>query len=247
MAKNNNLKDFLMDLANEFRTYNTVFPPNRSINPQEFSSLVDKTCEYGFEKGYSEGIVTGTQQGYTSGYQEGKEAEYDRFWDSFQENGKRRNYWGAFCSWTAENFKPKYPIIATTAKSMFYLSKITEIDEIDLSGAALPLNNTFDYAGELVTIGKIVLPTKDTPISGGFYGCYKLVNITIEGNIGDSINFADSSLLSEKSIRNIIGCLSATATGKTLSISKTAKEREFTEEEWQTLIATKSNWTISLI
>lgn len=66
---------------------------------------------------------------YNRGKKEGKQEEYDRFWDVFQENGQRGNYFYAFAGggWTPETFKPKYPIrIVETAapnrhcEGMFY-------------------------------------------------------------------------------------------------------------------------------
>jgi hypothetical protein len=56
-----------------------------------------------------------------------------------------------------------------------------------------------------------------------------------------------SPKLSKASIESIINALSSTTSGLTVTISKTAKEAVFTTEEWATLIATKPNWTISLV
>lgn len=43
-------------------------------------------------------------------YDKGKQAEYDKFWDEFQQNGKRNNYGYGIggLGWTVDNFKPKY-------------------------------------------------------------------------------------------------------------------------------------------
>jgi hypothetical protein len=45
-------------------------------------------------------------------YEAGQKAEYDRFWDDFQENGNRKIYFYAFSgsAWTQETLKPKYTI-----------------------------------------------------------------------------------------------------------------------------------------
>ena len=45
-------------------------------------------------------------------YDSGQQAEYDRFWDAFQKNGTRGNYWYGFSGygWAAEALKPKYKI-----------------------------------------------------------------------------------------------------------------------------------------
>jgi hypothetical protein len=56
-----------------------------------------------------------------------------------------------------------------------------------------------------------------------------------------------SPKLSKASIESIINALSSTTSGLTVTISKTAKEAAFTSAEWSALIATKSNWTISLV
>ena len=45
-------------------------------------------------------------------YEAGQQAMYDAFWDDFQKNGNRTNYWYGFAGvgWTAETLKPKYKI-----------------------------------------------------------------------------------------------------------------------------------------
>lgn len=65
--------------------------------------------------------------------------------------------------------------------------------------------------------------------------------------INVNLNVSGSRALTNESIQSIIGGLSSTASGKTLTLSKTAKENAFTDDEWATLIATKPNWTISLV
>ena len=141
--------------------------------------------------------------------------------------------------------------------------------EIDWSGCTF-FNNTFNYQGVISAIG-----TLDTRASEKLYdmfqgaknlhtverfilkddgsqtdlncsGAYSLKNITFEGVIGTNTNF-QSSPLTRASIESIIGCLSDTASGKTLTLKKTAKEAAFTEEEWTELTANKTNWTISLV
>lgn len=212
----------------------------------------------GYLNGYEEGYSLGEYEGYLSGYKNGeeigtstgieigREAEYNAFWDSLQDYGKRRNYWGAFCSWTEATFKPKYPIIATVSKSMFYMSSITEIPEIDLSGATSALDNTFDYAGKLVTIGKIIFAESGTQkINAGFNGCRSLVNVTFEGVIGNSIKLEDCSLLSLESMRSIITALkdySGTGTTCTLTLHADAKAKLTSADK---AIITLKGWTLT--
>ncbi len=53
----------------------------------------------------------------------GKKAEYDAFWDSFQQNGDRKNYQYAFCGsgWVTKTLKPKHVCTPTSAVNMFFL------------------------------------------------------------------------------------------------------------------------------
>lgn len=59
----------------------------------------------------------------------GRQAEYDKYWDNYQDYGKRTSYGYAFCrtGWTNSNFQPKYDIALTSGEQMFYYSKITDL------------------------------------------------------------------------------------------------------------------------
>lgn len=58
---------------------------------------------------------------YAQGIEAGKQAEYDAFWDAFQQNGNRTHYGYAFAgqSWTPTTFKPKYDIKVTRGDYMW--------------------------------------------------------------------------------------------------------------------------------
>ena len=87
-------------------------------------------------------------------YDAGKSAEWNEFWDEFQANGNRTNYYYAFGAndtggWTDKTFKPKYDLIPiTTAYGMFRGCKVTNLKQslID-SGITLDLSGckTFHY------------------------------------------------------------------------------------------------------
>lgn len=213
-------------------------------------------------------------------YEAGKQAEYNAFWDLFQDYGNR-TMWRNGCSgqgWTDETFKPKYPFAPDDAYMMFAYSQITHLPiDVDFSGAyslqycflltdkleELPpmtrnggtLYGAFDYCTSLHTIEKIILnlPMTDAAaFESTFDGCHALVNVLFEGNnIVQDISFRDSKLLSHDSIVSVINNLSTNVSGKTATFSKTAVSNAFeggsTGSEWQALIATKSNWTISLV
>jgi hypothetical protein len=85
-----------------------------------------------------------------------------------------------------------------------------------------------------------------TNATNAFSNCGKLESIVINGTISCDISFAACKLLNKKTIGDIIKALSADATGKTITFSKTAKEAVFTEDEWTTLTNSKGNWNITL-
>lgn len=122
------LKEYLSTLANKFRS---VLGTTEKINAQDFP---DKVTEV-YEKGYIKGDVDGYDKGVSAGFREceethvgleqaafntgleegeenGRQAEYDRFWDNYQDYGNRTNYGYGFCAigWNNETFKPKYTI-----------------------------------------------------------------------------------------------------------------------------------------
>ena len=219
------------------------------MNIAEKLQTVAENQQKVYDAGYAAGQSAGgnTDEAYQDGFADGKLAEYDAFWDVLQQKGNRRNYWGAFASWTDEIFKPKYPIVATAIKSMFYLSTITQLPTMDFSGGIYALENTFDYTS-VITIEKIIIKADGTQrINQGFTGCRKLVNVSFEGVIGASISFADCSLLSKASIENVVGVLSNTTTGTTATFNKAAVNNAFTTDEWNALVATKPNWTVTLV
>lgn len=86
---------------------------------------------------------TGTS-GYSQGYTDGQQAEYDRFWDAFQQNGQRTDYAVGFggTGWTAENFKPKYDIIVGSCFEMFRNNTLA----IDLAAHLDSLGVTLDFS-----------------------------------------------------------------------------------------------------
>ena len=213
----------------------------------------EKVYNAGYEKGKAEGGDTETA--YNNGFENGKQAEYDRFWDSYQQNGKKVNYECAFGGdgWNDETFKPKYDIQPTDAYMMFRSTGITDLTnlnvDLDFSKAtnmqymfqwantriigtfnATSVNNlgsTFYYAIGLQTIEKLVLRENGSnTFTDTFASASKLANITIEGTIGNNFDIHYSPLTKE-SITSIINALSVDVTGKTVTFSKTAVQNAF--------------------
>ncbi|MBO7176024.1 MAG: hypothetical protein J6W14_01500, partial [Clostridia bacterium] len=90
--------------------------------------------------------------GVESVYEAGKKAEYDAFWDSFQENGNKKAYAYVFAGsgWNKETFRPKYSVSlsgAAASISMFrYFNRISTSDADDLLDFT-PFTAMFDFSG----------------------------------------------------------------------------------------------------
>ena len=185
-------------------------------------------------------------------YDSGKQAERDKFWEIYQEKGKRTQYNFAFAGkgWTDEIFHPKYTIhgaqylfsqspisnlknigvpIITTGKqnlsyAFYWMSNLTECPEIDISSAQY-CSGLFTGCGKLHTLDKLILNSAGTtPYSKGMFEvCAALQNITLDGVLGRDISFQWSPLLTVKSIESIVSALSDTENGRTITFNKAAK------------------------
>lgn len=181
-------------------------------------------------------------------YDEGKQSERDGFWEEYQDHGKRRDYQCAFAYVSDEHFSPKYPIVATNAIYLVQNSNITDLKvDVDCSDVA-SMANVFYNAPGLKRIPKVILKNDGSQaMTRTFNALPSLENIVIEGVIGASTTFQSSTKLSKASIESVFGALSNTTSGLTLTLSQTAKQNAFTDAQWSALVATKPNWTISLM
>ena len=214
----------------------------------------------GFDEGMTAGRVEGRREGYdsgkadgiTEGIETGKTQEYWRFWNSFQQDGNRRNYPNAFSGscWKDETYNPPYDIIVTNmAGEMFKYNSVITTTKVPITiDTATASTSVFIGCTRLVTIPSIKVTDKVTVYTTWFSGCTALTNITFTDDsvIVANISFQDSPL-NKASTTSVVNALSSTVTGKTATFKKTAKEAAFTADEWSTLIATKSNWTFSLV
>ena len=181
-------------------------------------------------------------------YDEGRQAERDGFWEKYQDYGNRRDYQYAFSYVSDEHFSPKYPIVTTDAAYLVQKSSITDLKvDVDCSGAA-SIGNVFYNAPKLKRIPKVILKSDGSQtMARAFSALPSLEDIVIEGVIGASVTFQSSTKLSKASIESVFGALSNTTSGLTLTLSQTAKQNAFTDVQWAALVATKPNWTISLV
>ncbi len=210
---------------------------------------------------------------YDQGYADGKQAEYDRFWDAFQQNGNRTMYHYAFARWVDECYNPKHPVCPEHAGEMFANSEITDIYKngavtVDFSNTSA-MSATFQNANKLKELGiidmrkvtsntyntfsskslekieKILLTEAGQPTfyAQTFSGASKLSHIAFEGAIYGTVSFANSPLLTNASVQNIIDHLKdlTGVTAQTLTLHATVGAN-LTDAQ-KTAISAK-NWTV---
>lgn len=187
--------------------------------------------------GYTqEELDAAVSNGYDAGVEDGKQAEWNAFWDAFQDNGNRTEYGYAFRTtcWTDENFRPKYPFILGRygAYQMFQGTGITDFTRdgivLDFSEAVdmryifadtkntemkLPTIDMSSASATYQTFGNYwgkdlsVILREETDYSDTFAGTLYLENLSINGTISKAIKLKDSSLLSDESIQSVINAL----------------------------------------
>jgi hypothetical protein len=175
-------------------------------------SIADKltTIAANVQKVYDAGKAAGGGggAGYDEGFAEGRQAEYDRFWDAFQQNGNRNYYQNAFASqvWDDTIYNPKYPIVGTQHYSVYNTfngcNQITST-KVPIYASNGIMQSAFSGCASLVTIPLLRLENiKD--FNSCFTNCKKLANITIEGSIDVNFNISASGVLTNESVQSII-------------------------------------------
>ena len=117
---------------------------------------------------------------------------------------------------------------------------------------------TFGWSSKLKEINLTVSDNFNWNNNVTFASCIALENLTLGSKITKSgFSVSKSAKLNKKSITGIINALADDTSLLTVSLSKTAVNNAFetstgiadgsTSPEWAALIATKPNWTISLV
>lgn len=218
----------------------------------EFVTRVKNNTPLVYEKGVEEGIgeaITAHEEFLA----DKPKTYYDTFWDVLQRNGEESgsNYYYAFTynQFNDDTYKPKYDIICSTgtrpAQCLFYNNTLITDTKVPIVVKGASAASMFYGASNLVTVRKLTLQ-ENVVLTSIFSECTSLENLTIDGTIGNSVDIKDSPL-TKKSIESVIEHLSGTKSGLTVTLSQTAVNNAFTEDEWSALEATKSNWTISLV
>ncbi len=145
----------------------------------------------------------------------------------------------------------------TSFSQVFYRSQITELGEVSTLGAT-SLTALFNYATYLTTVDNLILKSdgSQTLGTGAFANANALTNITITGCIGSTVDFRYSPL-SKASIESVIAALHTSKTGQKLTFNKLVVDTAFetsagaadgsASAEWLALVASKPNWTITLV
>lgn len=128
------------------------------------------------------------------------------------------------------------------------------IEDIGINNA-YSLSSVFRNCKKLHTI-ECIYPDADTIYQDAFANCNSLVYLRVNGTIGQDGFDVRWCPLDKESIESIMNALSTTTTGLTVTFSKNAVNSAFetvtgakdgsTSAEWLALVATRSNWTISL-
>ena len=278
-ARKTSLKETMTWLADTFRMF---MGSTEKMTLSDMAANVGQVYNVGREAGVIEGESSGWARGLTEGIElgkeEGKQAEYDRFWDTLQDNGNRTDYKMAFSfgGWTAENFDPKYGFTPSDAYYMFrnssiraslidilakrnlsfdtsnctnlgyafYTSVFTELPIIDMTQCeGTTANYIFADNQYLKKVSIKVAPNTFTAYTGWFRSNSALEDLEIIGTLDNSLDLGTCPKLNRNSFGSVFNAMSTTVTGQTLTVSRTAVNAAFTEEEWSNLTATKPNWT----
>lgn len=199
-------------------------------------------------------------------FEAGKKAEYDRFWDVFQDNGNRRLYAQAFTQlgWKDEIYNPKYDIIGEIYGldgTFSNASRITDTKVNLIVRQGGNLQATFNGCGYLKKIPSLILEIPITKMSSAFANCISLEEITVtcvnDGCFAASFDISAATKLTKASWVSIINALSSTTSGLSITGSLASVKKAFetgegandgdTSAEWASLESSKSNWTISLV
>lgn len=226
---------------------------------QKIAENEQKVFDAGYEKGKAE--AGGDDGSYDEGFADGKQAEYDRFWDTLQQNGNLKNYNYLFYQDRFDDtiYNPKHPIILGVTSSSGNLAvfnssvRITDT-KVPIIAEGVYLNQVFAYS-KIKTIRELRV-NENTTYNNVFNDCSALEELTITGAIGkNDFNLKWSTELSKDSIVSIVNALSPNTSGLTVTLSLTAVDNAFREGDkegsissgWNDLLNLRQNWTISLV
>lgn len=177
--------------------------------------------------------------GVDEAFAAGMQSEYDRFWDTFQQNGNRTAYNFSLCGkgWNAATFRPKYSIRPTVCPNIFAYWDDASAGMVDLvelceelgieidTSKATSMDSMFNSNTIVCRVGAIDTTSADK-IGGLFHWCLALRTIEklIFRNDGtQTINdcFLQCNVLENLTIEGVIGT-SGTNCSDCKKLSKTS-------------------------
>ena len=137
-------------------------------------------------------------------YDAGKKAEYDNFWDNFQDYGERSGYQYAFAYsfWDENIFKPKYNLTAYDGSFMFYYnrSSLNIKTALENAGVVLDTSGATNVQNMFYRCGSPELPTIDLSSATNTIRCFYSADIvTIEKVIFSENTVIASNLFGDTS------------------------------------------------
>jgi hypothetical protein len=137
-------------------------------------------------------------------YEAGKQAEYNEFWDKFQDYGNRTDYTSAFRGFPNEIYNPKYDLQGGM-NSAFALCKITDVKVRILN--ATNIQQLCRYNSDITRIPELnISESTNLGSDSPFLGASKLRDLIMTGVLAKSISFSNCPLY-VTSIKSIISCL----------------------------------------
>lgn len=165
--------------------------------PQAIFDLAQQSYNSGYDRGGQVGVANGykrgKEDGIIEGIAQGKQAEYDKFWDAYQQNGNRTAYTYGFYGkgFDSTNFYPKYDITPKSSAAYIFYAWEQAANRLNLSqrlkdcgvvldtSGATSLANAFSYTyiTEIPTIDCTGLSTSNHSTLVFAYGYERLRKI----------------------------------------------------------------------
>ena len=139
----------------------------------------------------------------------GKKAEWDMFWDSFQENGNRTAYAYAFMRWGKACFKPKHPMLPTACNQMFQNAFTDEPTNLvdALGGVELDTSNSASFTNMYGYSGVTETPSLSTVSANTLQQVYNNAKSWVTGEIvlrDDGSQTFDRAFASCTGLQNLV-------------------------------------------
>lgn len=194
--------------------------------------------------------LTTIAENQTKVYEAGKKAEYDEFWDTYQENGNRTSYNYAFARvWNDKFYNPKYPIICSantySAESVYTNSAITDT-KVPIIIRNTRADSIFQDCVSLKRIPSLTFENLSRFAATCFRNCKALEEMNVYGEINvTGMDVSASTKLTHDSLMSIINALKDYSTeGGTYKVTLGATNLAKLSDT-EKAIATNKGWELA--